>query len=134
MNVGYAEILRQIRIAAGDGFIHGIRNVTVREVAGWTAAKLADVQSFGEVHFEECTFAVSKRDHVLRILSSLGGRVRSKGGSRFASARHGCVISTSKTCAVNIVRTIEGVERGVILQNLHAAAMAVHIAEAANVH
>src|SRR5262249_11211402 len=96
--------------------------------------KLADVKRLGEVHLEESTLAIGQRNHILRVLAGLGSRSHSKCGGCFARSYHGCFIAVHETCAVDVVGTVEAMPRGVVLEDLHAAAMAVHVAEAADVH
>ncbi len=47
---------------------------------------------------------------------------------------HRNLIALGQSCRIDLYRFVVSVRRGVVLHNLHAAAMAMHVAKAADVH
>src|SRR5258708_1063670 len=127
-------MLRQLRIALRYGLIHGISDVAIAEVSGRTGAQLADVQSFAKIHLEQRALAISKGNHILRLRGGLGYWSRSQRGGSISGARHQRVVAWGKVGVIDLVGTVVAMQRGVILQDLHAATVAVHVAEGADVH
>ena len=51
-NIVNSEILGQRWVPASNGFVHRIRHISVRYVAGRRGTQLCDIYSLGEIHFE----------------------------------------------------------------------------------
>ena len=139
-------------MAFGDCEIHLPGDAAVAEVAGGARAEFGDVESFGEVHFEHGADAGSEGEKV----GGVGVGIQIQGS--FAALRMTAFNGDCRGGAVGGVGGVHGggvgrveaglgegglagadgffvaVEIGVRLDELDAAAMAVHVAEAAYVH
>src|ERR1700722_8603958 len=122
-----------------DGLIHLPGYAAVAEVASDAGAEFGDVEGFGEVHLEERAATSCQWEEILRRLRGLGNTAVAQGavggvdgGESFAvdggEARFG---EGGLAGADGLVVAGGG---GVGLEELDAAAMAVHVAEAADVH
>ena len=54
----YAKILGERWVLSRNGFIHGVGDIAVGDVARRGSAEFGDVDGFGEVHFEEGALAI----------------------------------------------------------------------------
>ncbi len=118
-------------------------DAAIAEVAGGAGAQLGDVLGFGEVHFEEGADARGERE---QIGGGLSGLRRGAGGDDLAlavSGFDGGAVVGEDAGLGEYVRSggqvagaggFVAVLRGEALDDLRAAAMAVHVAEAADVH
>src|SRR6185312_13624589 len=109
---------------------HGIRDVAIREVTSGPGAEFADVERLGEVHFEQRALAEGQWDQVLRLLIGMGGFPSRQLRHCFPRAIHELRVAGRKSCALDLLRHVVTVARGVVLHDLYTAAMAVHVAEA----
>ena len=116
---------------ARDCLIHLPGNTPVREVSRGRRAQFRDVESFGEVHFEEGARACTQRQNVARLILQAE---LFKMNERFMCLGHGSVILAQEAGLGETFRNFVAVNIGERLQDLDAAAMAMHVAEAADVH
>src|SRR5208283_3847942 len=100
----------------------------------YAGAQLADVDCLGQIHFEQSALAEGQRHCVLRLLFGFTCVARSKLGNRRTRAFHYRVVADGQAGSVDLLRHLVSMSGGIALHDLHAAAMAMHIAEAADVH
>ncbi len=122
-----------------EGEVHLPGDAAVAEVAGGTGAEFADVLRFGEVHFEEAADARGQRQEVERRERGFRRGAASDGGAGCVGGVDGALIVGEdagffESCGVAGVGRFVAVERRESLLDLHAAAVAVHVAESADVH
>ena len=143
--VGDADVAGQRRVLALELQEHLPGHAAVAEVAGGGAAEFGDVLGFGEVHFEEGADARGERVQVGGGLDSLGRPPRRRGdlGRGLVSGFDGGTVigedarvgkDFSAGGQVAGAGGFVAVLRREALDDLGAAAMAVQVAEAANVH
>src|SRR5277367_4315609 len=122
-----------------DGLIHLPGDAVIAEMARDSRAKFSDIECLGKVHLEHGAAACGKRETVLSGLCAL----------RYATVTEvtiGCVRGAYGLCVDSFQlgfqeRGLAGADRlliavnvGVGLAELDAAAVAVHVAEATNIH
>ncbi len=97
-------------------------------------AQLGDVNGLGEIHLKQRALAESERDRVLRVLRGFftAGRGKLLHGGFGALHREFVVVADSGS--FDFRRRVEPVDGRESLHDLDAAAVAVHVAEAADVH
>ena len=137
--VGDAEVLGEGGVLALDGEVHFPGDAAVAEVAGGAGAELGDVLGLGEVHFEEGADAGAEGEKVESVLGGLGRVAGSDGAGGGEGGFHGALVfgedaGFGEAGGVAGFRGVVAVERGEVLDDLGAAAVAVHVAEAADVH
>src|ERR1035437_2675835 len=98
------------------------------------SAQLGDVHGLGEVHLKQRALAESERDCVLRVLPGFFAPARGKLLDRGFSALHRSFVVGADSGGLDFGWRVEAVDGREILHDLHAAAVAVHVAEAADVH
>src|SRR5208282_4075436 len=121
-------------IFGGYGFVHGIGYVAIGRVSGGRGAQFGNVDSLGKVHLKQGALAESERDRVLRVLLGLFAARLGKLLDGCSGALHRGFIVGADACSFKFGRRIETVGGREILHDLDAAAMAMHIAETADVH
>ena len=126
-----------------EGAIHLPGHAAVAEVAGGGGAQLRDVLGFGEVHFEEAADAGGEGQQVERRGFGLGrgpggdadgGLVGGFDGGLVVGQDAGIGKDVDVRAEVAGGRGVVAVEGGERLDDLDAAAVAVHVAKAADVH
>ena len=126
-------------MAHGDGAVHLPGYAAVAEVAGDGGAQLRDVERFGEVHLEHGAAAGAEWQQILR---GLWGLVRAAVAQRpvgGVGGLHRGFIRDLEACLgegglAGAHRLVVAMDVGEVLDELHAAAVAMHVAEAADVH
>src|ERR1700733_2379336 len=128
------KMFLQRRMLCCDSFVHGIGHIAIGRMAGGRGAQLGNVNGLGEIHLEQRALAKSQRNRILRALrrfiaARCGKLLNSAGGSL-----HCGFIVGAYARGCNFRWRIEAVNGREILHDLHAAAMPVQVAEAADVH
>src|SRR5262245_27750747 len=103
-------------------------------MAGRRGAQFGDIEHFGEVHFEDCAFPISERNRVLHSLPGFGQSACRDLLYGLFDALHVLVVAIEQSRRHEFVRRVIAMRGGEALLDLNATAMAVHIAEATNVH
>ena len=115
-------------------FVHGIGHVAVGEVAGGAAAQFGDVDGFREIHLEQGALAEAQRNGILGSVFGFFGGALSQEVHGGRGLLHDGVVALADASAVQFFGSIVAVASGESLPDLDATAMAVHVAEAADVH
>src|SRR5260370_27506528 len=113
---------------------HGIGCIAVVSVPGWSCSHLRDVDGFGKVHLEKGAFAEAEGNGVLRVLGCFRNGAVAQSFDRARCPLHGGLVSIERAGWPQFWRNFISVVRRERLFDLNAAAMAVHIAEAADIH
>src|SRR6185312_15625560 len=126
-NVGGAEVLCEGGVLFADGLVHFPGDAAVGDVSLGGGAEFGDVEGFGEIHFEERAFAGGERQCVLRGFGVVDGEfgVGSVGGVDGLAVAGGQARLGAGFFEVR--RKLVAVAVGVVLQDLNAAAVAVHV-------
>ncbi len=141
--VSDAEVAGERGVLSLDGEEHLPGDLAIAEVTCRAAAQLGDVLGFGEVHLEERADARGEREQVQCGLGGLGNGADSERAAGSEGLVAGGLITGQRArlgeqedmvAEVSGVRGFVAVERGEVLNDLGAAAMAVHVAKAADVH
>src|ERR1700694_1778760 len=103
-------------------------------MSGRRRAQLRNVDGFGEVHLEQSALAEGERNCVLRVLYGLLTPSRRELPHRRFGVFHREFVIGADTGGVNFWRCVKAMNGREILHDLNASAMAVHVAEAADVH
>ena len=130
----HAQIFRQRGILRRHRFIHGIGHIAVGEVAGGAGPQFGDVNHLGKIHLEQGALAEAQRNRVLRIFPRFGSACRSQLLDRARGALHHRVVVFPGARGSSSSRRVVSVFGGELLPDLDAAAVAVHVAEAADIH
>ncbi len=126
-----------------EGQEHFPGYAAVAEVAGGTGAEFDDVLGFGEVHFEEAANAGGQGEQVEGGLGGFRGVAQGDLGAGGVGGVDGGLVFGQDAGfgeEIDVGREVGGgggfvaVEGGEGLDDLGAAAMAVQVAEAADVH
>ena len=131
MDVGNAKVLRQGRIFATNGLVHFPGDAAVGEVSCRRRAEFSDVERLSKIHFEQRPSACTKGQNIGRVFHKAG---ISNINKCFMRLGHGCVVLREPSGFRQSFRNLVAVNRREGLQDLYAAAMTVHIAEAADIH
>ena len=131
MDVGNAKVLRKGRMFASHCLVHLPGDTAIREMSCRRRAEFRDIQCFGEVHFEQRPGARAQGQNVGRVFHKAGLRNINK---CFMCMRHSGVILRQQSCLGQSFGDLVAVGTGKRLQDLNAAAMTVHVAEAADIH
>ena len=137
--VGDAEVFGEGGVLALYGEVHFPGDAAVGEVSGGAGAELRDVLGFGEVHFEEGADAGGEGQEVEGVLGSLRRGAGGDGAGGGEGGVDGGLVGGEdagfgEAGGVAGLRGFVAVEGGEVLDDLGAAAVAVHVAEAANIH
>src|ERR1019366_5684599 len=103
-------------------------------VTGCPGAQLTNVNCFGEIHLEQRALAISQRDNVLRLLFRVGSIARSQLSRGITRSLHHRIVAGGQSRRANLRWRLIAVGSRVALHDLNAAAVAMHIAKAADVH
>ena len=103
-------------------------------MSGRRGAQFGDVYGLRKVHLEERALAEGKRNCVLRVLPGFLAAAPTHLPHHCVRPLHGRFVFVPRPRRLQFRRNIEAVGRRKILHDLHAAPVAVHVAEPANVH
>ena len=103
-------------------------------MAGWSSPQLGDVHHLGKIHFEQGPLAKAQGDGVLRTFFRFDAPKLGQLLDGTRSRLHVCVVFLRSSGSVYVLRRVVTVLRGKFLPDLDAPPMAMHIAEAADVH
>src|SRR6185312_238558 len=112
-------------------FIDGVSHGTVGEVSGGAAAQFRDIERFSKIHFEQGTLAKRHRQKVKRSFTASG---LAETVLYVNNPLHGGLIALLEPGGDQIIRRIVAIQSRETLLDLSAAAVAVHVPEATNVH
>src|SRR3984885_10406346 len=141
--VGDADVPGQGRVLAFEGFVHLPGDAAIAEMTGRPGTEFGDVLRLGEVHFEQAADACGQWKQVEGRLSGFrcralgdggaGGKGSSESGLEF-NEDAGFLEQVDVRGQVGGVGNFAAVQGREYLNDLHATAMAMHVAEAADVH
>src|SRR6266567_707478 len=115
----------------GHLHIHSVSHIAIREMSRWPGPQLSDVKRFCKIHLKERALSEA---HGKQINTSMRIGSRGKLITYQADSLHRALVTRVQAGSDNIRRRVITMQSGKSLVNLCAAAVAMHIAEAANVH
>ena len=121
-------------MAFGDGLIHLPGDAAIGDVALRRAAQFGNVERLGKIHLEQRAATRSQRQKILRGFFRLWNVGARQGVERCVSLANRIFIRLAQVGVGDQLRHIVAMQIGETLDRLHAAAMAMHVAEAADIH
>src|SRR5579864_263448 len=130
----HAEIPRQRRIFFLHFFIHRVCHITIRSVPGRPCTQLRDVNRFRKIHLEKRALAEAEWDRILGILIRLWTMGPCKCSYCPGCVVHRRLVARERAGRLKFDRDLAAMPGRKVLLDLNASAMAVHVAETADVH